>query len=94
MNFKVFIFKNGILGTSKLKLQHHHNHQEEDLDILNIDNLISLKNVTLFDIRLSQDYLKTRLKKSIWLNRSEIFKHSMHKNDKIIIITDDLKKLF
>ena len=92
MNFKVFILKDGISEVSKLKLRYHHNHKEEDLDILNIDNLISSKNVTLFDIRSSQDYLKTRIKKSIWLNRSEIFKHNMHKNDKIIIITDDLKK--
>jgi cystathionine beta-lyase len=94
MNFKVFILKDGISKVSKLKLRYHHNHKEENLDILNIDNLISSKNVTLFDIRSSQDYLKTRLKKSIWLNRSEIFKHSMHKNNKIIIITDDLKKAF
>ena len=94
MNFKVFILKDGISEVSKLKLRYHHNHKEENLDILNIDNLISSKNVTLFDIRSSQDYLKTRLKKSIWLNRSEIFKQSMHKNDKIIIITDDLKKAF
>lgn len=92
MNFKVFILKDGLSEVSKLNLRY--NHKEEKLDILNIDKLISLKNVTLFDIRASQDYLKNRLNKSIWLNRSEIFKHSVHKNDKIIIITDDFKKAF
>ena len=70
MNFKVFILKDGISEASKLKLKKHCNQKEEILDILNINELINLKNHTLFDIRLSQDYLNVRLKNSLWLNRS------------------------
>ena len=94
MNFKVFILKDGISEASKLKLKKHCNQKEEILDILNINELINLKNHTLFDIRLSQDYLNVRLKNSLWLNRSEIFKKNIYKNNDIIIITDDLKKAF
>ena len=32
-----FILKDGISEVSKLKLRYHHNHKEENLDILNID---------------------------------------------------------
>jgi cysteine-S-conjugate beta-lyase len=94
MNFNVHILKNGMLEASKLKLRQRFNHEEETLDTLNINDLMTLKNCTFFDIRSSQDYLNIRLKNSLWLNRSEIFKNNIDENKNIIIITDNLKKAF
>ncbi|MDC0094035.1 rhodanese-like domain-containing protein [Alphaproteobacteria bacterium] len=94
MNFNVYVLKNGILKASKLKLIQRHYHKKETLDTLNINDLITIKNCIFFDIRPSKDYLNVRLKNSLWLNRSEVFKNNIYENDNIIIITDDLKKAF
>ena len=75
MNFNVFILKNGMFRSFKIKIKDSIiNQKEETLDILNINELMTFKKCTFFDIRLSQDYLNVRLKNSLWLNRSEIFK--------------------
>lgn len=93
MNFECYVFR-GI---------------ETEINTLNIKNYIKLKNISvthislndiktsdtsiIFDIRKSIDYCKSRLKNSIWLNRSALKQNTSNLIKNIIIVFDDIYKV-
>ena len=93
MNFECYVFR-GI---------------ETEINTLNIKDYIKFKNISvshtslndikasdtsiIFDIRKSIDYCKSRLKNSIWLNRSALKQNTSNLIKNIIIVFDDIFKV-
>jgi len=92
MGYKVYILNEGSINTKKLKFKNEVFFKDKKLNILKFESLINLKNVTLYDIRSSEDFMKLRIKKSIWLNRTNLRKEIIKKNHHVVIITDKIDK--
>lgn len=92
MGFNVFILKDGLSQTSKLKFNTKTLFKADKLNILKTVDLKNQLNTTLYDIRSSKDFIKQRIKNSVWLNRSNLNKENIKENDEIIIITDSYDK--
>ena len=92
MGFNVFILKDSLSQTSKLKFNTEVFFKSGKLNILETADLKNQLNTTFYDIRSSKDFIKQRIKNSIWLNRSNFHKENIKENDQILLITDNYDK--
>ena len=92
MGCKVYILKEGLLKANKLKFQKEVGSKKIDFDSITLEDLGRVKNQTLYDIRPSNEFCKTRIKNSIWLSRASLNKQNIKMDDQIVIVTDKLDK--
>ena len=92
MGYEVYILKEGLLKAQTLKFTKEIDYKLIDLDFINLEDLVKIKNKILYDIRSSKDFCKMRIKNSIWLNRTHLYKNKIKTDDPIIMITDNLEK--
>jgi len=92
MGYQVYILKDGLLKAKKLKFQKKVVSKIINLDLITLEDLGRLKAQALYDIRPSNEFCKTRIKNSIWLNRVNLSKQNIKMDDQIVIITDKLEK--
>ena len=92
MGYEVYILKEGLLKAQTLKFTKEIDHKLIDLDFINLEDLVKIKKQILYDIRSSKDFCKMRIKSSIWLNRTHLYRKKIKTDDPIIIITDNLEK--
>jgi len=92
MGYQVHILRKETVNTNKLKLKKQLPLKEQKLNVFEIEKLTNLKNIVLYDIRSSENFMKKRIKNSIWLNRANLRKVKIKKQQQIIIITDEFDK--
>ena len=90
MNFECYVFKGKKIKLRNLNFNHHIKYKSDSVNLITFQDLKKLGNSKFFDIRNSVDYRKSRLKNSIWLNRT-VIEHYLSKLTKnIVIISDDI----
>jgi len=92
MGYQVHVLRKETVNTNKLKLKKQLPLKEQKLNVFEIEKLTNLKNTILYDIRSSENFMKIRIKNSIWLNRANLRKEKIKKHQQIIIITDKIDK--
>jgi len=91
MGYQVHVLKKGI-NINELKFKNKFPLKEKKLNIFEIEKFNNFKNTILYDIRSSENFMKIRIKNSIWLNRANLRKVKIKKQQQIIIITDEFDK--
>ncbi|MEJ6587884.1 MAG: rhodanese-like domain-containing protein [Pelagibacterales bacterium] len=91
MGYQVHVLKKEI-NINKLKFKNQFPLKEKKINIFEIEKFNNFKNTILYDIRSSENFMKIRIKNSIWLNRANLRKVKIKKQQQIIIITDEFDK--
>ena len=92
MGYQVHVLKKEIININTLKFKNKFLLKEKKLNIFEIEKFNNFKNTILYDIRSSENFMKIRIKNSIWLNRANLRKVKIKKQQQIIIITDEFDK--
>ena len=92
MGYQVHVLKKEIIDINTLKFKNKFLLKEKKLNIFEIEKFNNFKNTILYDIRSSENFMKIRIKNSIWLNRANLRKVKIKKQQQIIIITDEFDK--
>jgi rhodanese-related sulfurtransferase len=92
MGYQVHVLRKEIININKLKFKNKFPLKEKKLNIFEIEKFNNLQNTILYDIRSSDNFMKIRIKNSIWLNRANLRKEKIKKQQQIIIITDKIDK--
>ena len=93
MNFECYVFKGKEKKLRSLNFNHHIKLKSKSVNLITFQDLKMLENKSLFDIRKSTDFCKSRLKSSIWLNRANI-EHYISKLTKNIVIISKILETF
>ena len=92
MGYQVHVLKKEIININTLKFKNKFLLKEKEINIFEIKKFNNFKNTILYDIRSSENFMKIRIKNSIWLNRANLRKVKIKKQQQIIIITDEFDK--
>ena len=92
MGYQVHVLKKEIININTLKFKNKFLLKEKKLNIFEIEKFNNFKNTILYDMRSSENFMKIRIKNSIWLNRANLRKVKIKKQQQIIIITDEFDK--
>ena len=90
MNFECYVFKGKEKKLRNLNFNHHIKFKSKSVNLITFQDLKMLGNKSLFDIRKSTDFCKSRLKSSIWLNRANIEHYISKLTKNIVIISDNI----
>ncbi len=92
MNYHCYVINESPKKIKNLNLIHNINFKTSPINLIKLENLKTLKNIPIFDIRNSVDYCKKRIKKSVWTNRLIITNEMPHNVKSIILVSNNLSK--
>ena len=92
MNFHCYVIDENLKKIKNLNLSHHMNLKTKTINLIKLDDLKSLEDTPIFDVRNSVDYCKKRIKGSIWTNRLIINNKITDYIKSIILIANDLPR--
>jgi len=87
MNYHCYVINESPKKIKNLNLIHNINFKTSPINLIKLENLKTLKNIPIFDIRNSVDYCKKRIKKSVWTNRLIITNEIPHNVKCIILVS-------
>jgi hypothetical protein len=90
MNFECYVFKGIETEIKNLNIKYHTKFKVTSLNHISLNDLKEPNKCVIFDIRKSIDYCKTRLKNSIWLNRSNLKQNLPNFMKNIVIVFDNI----
>jgi hypothetical protein len=92
MSYKCYVLKEKEPKIKHLYFKDYIKFKTKPFSFLTLKNLKKLEGFLYFDIRKSVDYCKSRLKDSVWLNRSNIEKCVPKLCKNIVLISDNVPK--
>lgn len=90
MNFECYVFKGIETEIKNLNIKDYTKFKVTSLNHISLNDLKEPNKCVIFDIRKSIDYCKTRLKNSIWLNRSNLKQNISNFMKNIVIVFDNI----
>ena len=90
MNFECYVFKGIETEIKNLNIKYYTKFKVTSLNYISLNDLKKPNKCVIFDIRKSIDYCKTRLKNSIWLNRSNLKQNLPNFMKNIVIVFDNI----
>ena len=93
LNFDCYVLDVKQEEIKNLNFKNNKEYKSQTAQKLTLDELKNMRNFLIFDIRVSTDFCKSRLKQSTWLNRCNIKDYNNLIEKKIILVSDHLQKL-
>ena len=90
MNFECYVFKGIETEINTLNIKNYIKFKNISVTHISLNDIKSSDTCIIFDIRKSIDYCKSRLKNSIWLNRSNLKQNISNFMKNIVIVFDNI----
>ena len=93
LNFDCYVLEINNEEIKSLIIKNKKEYEYQSYQKLTLDELQITKNTLIFDTRYSENFCKSRLKQSTWLNRSNLKDYDNLNDEKIILVCDDNHKI-
>ena len=93
LNFDCYVLEIKNEEIKSLIIKNKKEYEYQPYQKLTLDELQITKSTLIFDTRYSENFCKSRVKQSIWLNRSNLKDYDNLNDEKIILVCDDNHKI-